>query len=157
MAQEPTQQWSGLAVPRLGTSKGSTSLCSARVCTRLAVCKQPGQLKGLAPALPAPGCVPLLALLPLPLSVAQQPRSSLLSVLVPCQALTRESSQVSEMSPRHSQGVGTCVLTSLGIFQGDVSRGLCSSLRFPGTLCWCAGPGGNNHAHIAPGTVTQVL
>jgi len=35
-------------------------------------CRQPGQLKGLALTLPAPGCVPPLALLPLPCSAFQQ-------------------------------------------------------------------------------------
>lgn len=66
MGQEPAQQWSGLAIPKLGTSKESPSLCS---CVHEAsVCKQPALLKGLAPALPAPGCVPPLALPPLHVS-----------------------------------------------------------------------------------------
>lgn len=110
------------------------ALPCAGVCTRLSVCKQAAQLKGWAPALPAPGCVPPLALLPL----SMPPLLLLLSVLVPCQALTWESSQVSETSPCHSPGGGDLCggrLTPLGTFQADVSRRLCSSLTFPGILC----------------------
>lgn len=136
------------------------ALPCAGVCTRLSVCKQPAQLKGLAPPLPAPGYVPPLPLLPLPLSVSQQLCSSLLSVLVPCQALTWDSPHVSGTSPCHPPGGGDLCggrLTPLSTLQADVSRGLCSSLTFLGILCRCAGPGENNHVHIASRTVTEVL
>lgn len=65
---------------------------------------------------------------------------------------------MSETSPTRSSGCWDLCedkLISLGIFQTDVSIGLCCSLTSPGSLCrHHAGPGEDNDVHLGPRTVT---